>query len=279
MSLSRRENTNPGNGKISMSRSFTCSALALRVKTSGESNREAWFLTAGEGILRATVFGGPKSRLRALVAPFHGGTLWIYHDPVRDTRKVNDFDVQFYRTGLRELYERAMTADAVAETVLSSQGGGGGWAESLELAGSVLDALEAADASVCSRIGVYFLWQWAGHLGLRPDLSVCASCFREAVRDEPLWFYPGREAFFCEDCAGKIDNSSGWTKSQPTQDLSYSFRLLPGARLWLKAVESLPPSSLARFSLDTLCLEQAKTLAKTIMAGALGKALPTWDWI
>ena len=152
-------------------RNVIYSALTLRVKSSGESNREAWFLTAEEGLIRATVFGGPKSKLRAQVAPFHGGKLWVYHDPVRDSSKVSDFDVQSYRTGIRELYERAMAAAAVAETVLAFQGGGGGWAEAAKLAGSVLDALEGADAAACSRIAVYFLWHWADILGLRPDLS------------------------------------------------------------------------------------------------------------
>lgn len=71
-----------------MSRTFTHQALVLQVRSSGESNREAVFLSAEEGILRATVFGGPKSKLRAYVAPFHAGTLWIYRDPVRDYRKI-----------------------------------------------------------------------------------------------------------------------------------------------------------------------------------------------
>ncbi|MDR2104051.1 MAG: recombination protein O N-terminal domain-containing protein, partial [Treponema sp.] len=80
-----------------MNRSFTYSALVLRVRSSGESNREAFFLTAEEGLIRATVFGGPKSKLRSHVAPFHRGTLWVYHDPIRDSRKVTDFDVQSWR--------------------------------------------------------------------------------------------------------------------------------------------------------------------------------------
>ena len=151
-------------------RSYTYNALTLRVKPSGESNREAWFLTAEEGIIKATVFGGPKSRLRARVAPYHEGKLWIYRDPVRDSRKVSDFDVQLYRTGIRELYERAMCSGAVAETILAFSGGGYGGEEALKLAGDVLNALEGADAASASRLIVYFLWHWAGILGEKPDL-------------------------------------------------------------------------------------------------------------
>jgi len=251
-----------------MPRSFTYTALTLRVKPSGQSNREAWFLTAEEGVLRATVFGGPKSRLRAQVAPFHEGTLWIYHDPVRDSRKVSDFDVQSYRPGIRELYERAMTADAVAQTILASHGGGGGWPEAAKLAGAVLDALAEADAALCSRLGVCFLWHWSGILGVRPDLLACASCACEPRQDEPLWYAAGNQALLCENCARK--------KSLAPAAL---IRLGPGARRWLGAIENLPPAALSRVTLDGPSLEQARALSKAVLAGALERRLATWDTI
>ena len=249
-----------------MSRSFTYSALVLRVKPSGESNREVWFLTAEEGVLRATVFGGPKSRLRSHVAPFHEGTLWIYHDPVRDSRKVNDFDVRSYRPGLRELYERAMTADAVAETILASHGGGGGWPEAAKLAGTVLDALDQADTALCSRLGVYFLWHWAGLLGVKPELTACAICGVEVKRENAILYSAAHGNLFCENCAMAL----------PPDPLS-RIRLGGGARLWLSSVESLPPAALARVTLDSPSLEQAKALSKAVMARALEKRLSTWD--
>ena len=254
-----------------MSRSFTYSALTLRVKPAGQSNREAWFLTAEEGVLRATVFGGPKSRLRAQVAPFHQGTIWIYYDPVRDSRKVSDFDVQSYRTGIRELYERVMTADAVAETVLASHGGGGGWPEAAKLTGSVLDVISEADAALCSRLGVYFLWHWSDILGVRPSLLACASCISEVPRDKALWYSAANEALFCEDCAQQESSSPASQRSV--------IRLGPGARLWLNGIESLSPDALARVTLDNPSLEQAKALSKTVLARALEKRLPTWEGI
>lgn len=152
-----------------MPRNFSYSAIVLRVKASGESNRDAWFLTAEEGIIRATHFGGPKSRLRSQIAPFHQGRLLIYHDPVRDSRKVSDFEVQSWRPGIRELYERLMAADAVAETILASYGSGGSWPEAAELTGAALDSLETADAAACSRTFALFLCRWVKILGLTPD--------------------------------------------------------------------------------------------------------------
>jgi DNA repair protein RecO (recombination protein O) len=152
-----------------MSRTFTFTALVLRTRPSGESNRDVWFLTAEEGLLQATVFGGPKSRLRAHAAPFHSGTLWIYRDPVRNSRKVTDFDVVSWRPGLREQYDRALAADALAETILASHGGGGNWEAAFTLAGGSLDALEGAEDQHCLPIILHFFWNWLDILGLRPE--------------------------------------------------------------------------------------------------------------
>ena len=265
-----------------MPRSFTYQALTLRVKPSGESNREAWFLTAEEGIIRATVFGGPKSRLRARVAPYHEGKLWIYHDPVRDSRKVSDFDVQSYRTGIRELYERAMCAGAVAGTILASRGGGFGGSGTLHLTGSILDALETADAEASSRIGIYFLWQWAQVLGEKPDLSYCAACGKELKQGEALWYHSRKETIYCENCMERLQTaadalSAGLPPAHSSAGVG--FRLGPGAINWLKATEPLSAPDILRVSLDNSSQEQAKTFVKAVLAGSLGQRLNTWEGI
>ena len=159
-----------------MQRSFSSSALVLRVRPSGESNREVSFLSAEEGIIGATLFGGPKSRLRSHVSPFNSGTLWIYRDPAKGFAKVSDFDVDSWRPGLRELYERGEAAFRIAGTILAGLGGGGAWPEALGLALPALDALESAAADFCERIVLQFLWRWAGFLGNRPPLGGCSFC-------------------------------------------------------------------------------------------------------
>ena len=260
-----------------MSRNLSYSALTLRVKASGESNREAWFLTSEDGLVRATVFGGPKSRLRSLVAPFHGGRLIIYHDPVRDSRKVTDFDVFSYRAGLSLLLERVMTASAVAETIIFSHGGGGNWPEALKLAGDVLDALDIADAEACSRIVVYFFWRWARFLGVGPAVH----CVNEAAggneaggacelkADRVLWYSVRKELFFCENCVRCHEQRGG----EPF------FAVGAGAADWLKKVDYLSPADLAGVTLDAASLKQAKILSQAVIAGVLGRRLSTWDAI
>jgi len=256
-------------------RNLSCSALTLRVRASGESNREAWFLSAEEGLIRATVFGGPKSRLRSRVAPYHQGVLYLYQDPVRESRKVQDFDVQSYRTGIRELYERLQTASALAETILSSHGGGGNWQGALELGSSVLDALERAEKEACTALGVYFMWHWAQILGLRPDISVCGGCSAPSGslkdRRAPLWYSLQRETLYCEGCRQKLRSITDSTQWLPLDQ---------GALTWLLDIEGQEAQALLQGPSPPLpSLERARGLASAVLALSLGKRLPSWEGI
>jgi DNA repair protein RecO (recombination protein O) len=256
-----------------MARNFTYTALVLRARPSGESNREITFLTAEEGLIRATVFGGPKSKLRAHAALYHEGKLWVYRDPVKGFMKVTDFDVQAWRPGIRELYERAMAAQAVAETVLAAQGGGGGWPDALALAGGALDALDGADEAACRRAVLRFLWNWAEILGQRPEIGKCASCACEAPEDGLLWYSLRDGTVLCPSCAAlpAAAREGAW-------ETAGYLPAGPGVRRWLAAVQGQAPVLAGRLTMDRAAEREAKALVTAILAGALGKRLSTWDF-
>jgi DNA repair protein RecO (recombination protein O) len=261
-----------------MTRTPSYNALILRARPSGESNREITLLTAEEGLLRATVFGGPKSRLRAHTAPYHQGTVWLYRDPVKDSLKVTDFDVQSWRPGIREDYDRAMAAAAVAETILASHGGGAERIPALALAGDTLDALESAGGDGCRRIAVQFLWNWAGILGCRPGLRRCAACgrdFPETEETATLWYSRREAQVTCPSCSGLDEDIRELTGPA----LSAEFLPAgPGARRWLLAAENLSPGQIGRVGMDRVSWREAKTLCAAILGAALGKYLSSWNW-
>jgi len=291
-----------------MSRTAVCSALVLRSRSSGESNIEVHLLTAEEGIVRATVFGGPKSKLRAYASPYNSGQAWIYRDPSKDYGKLSDFDVNSWRAGLRELYERTMAAGGIAETILCSHGGGGDWGEAFKQATTTLDALENANEELCPRLLVHFLWRWAHFLGIQPHIESCAAC-GDRAESEPLWFSVNEGSALCGKCvpepAEEPRGADGWLKptSHYSSQQSYpaperldltdphrcAVRLLvpqnsgfiqlnPGCRRWLTVTESLEPSLLYRYSMDNKSFNEAKSLVCAIMTNALGKRLASWDW-
>jgi DNA repair protein RecO (recombination protein O) len=259
-----------------MSRNAVFSALVLRSRPSGESNTEVSLLTAEEGIIRATVFGGPKSKLRSHAAPYNSGQVWIYRDPAKDYGKLSDFDVHSWRPGLRELYERTMAAAGTAETILYTHGGGGDWNSAMKLAVSTLDALENANEELCERLLVHFLWRWAHFLGLQPHIESCVSCGNKAD-DHPLWYSAREGAVICGNCvSGHDENESAL--SPKISSVPGLLQLNPGCRRWLSTAGELDPALLNRYSMDNKSFHEAKSLTTAVMTGALGKRLASWDW-
>jgi DNA repair protein RecO (recombination protein O) len=250
-----------------MPRTLAYSAVILRSRPSGESNREVWLLTAEAGLIHATLFGGPKSKLRSHAAPFHSGKAWIYHDPVKDFYKLNDFDVQSWKPGLREMYERTMAADAVAQTVLASHGGGGDWKSATGIVEETFCALEAANEEYCRRIQLHFFWQWINFLGLRPQFEYCASCERAVAQSEPVWYAVKEDGAVCADCA-----------SHERENAGNILQISPGCRRWLAAVEALSPLRLCSYTMDNKSLNETKALTSAILAQTLGRRLNSWDW-
>jgi DNA repair protein RecO (recombination protein O) len=266
-----------------MSRLFTYTGLILRARPTGESNREICFLSVEEGLLQATVFGGPKSKLRAHAAPYHQGTLWIYRDPVRDSRKLTDFDVLSWRPGLRERYERSAAAAAMAETILACHGGGGNWEAAVNLVSASMDALENADEGCCKRILIRFLWNWGDILGLRPDLNHCGACACEPPENGLLWYDGFEGSLLCSSCAGISPAGASIVEAKyPLESINTETPgLLPlgsGGRRWLAATQNLEPGLLARYTLDSAAQRQVWTLVTAILAAALGKRLGAWDF-
>ena len=242
-----------------MSRTAVYTALVLRNRQSGESNSEVTLLTAEEGIIKAILFGGPKSKLRAHSAPFNTGKVWIYRDKSKEYAKLSDFDVHSWRAGLRELYERSITAASVSETILSSHGGGGDWTNALDLAVETLDTLENANEELCALLHIQFLWRWALFLGVQPHLECCIEC--EQGGDIPLWYNVRESAVLCARCLGGIQESG-------RKDL---LQLNPGCRKWLSVISSLEPAQLHRYSMDKKSFQEAKSLVTTVISESLGK--------
>jgi hypothetical protein len=175
-----------------------------------------------------------------------------------------------------------MAASSLAETILAAYGGGGNWPGGLLRADQALDALDGAEEEICARIMVHFLWNWAELLGSRPSLNFCASCACEAPGDGVLWFHKTEGVLLCPSCAGISPEPAEKPAEQNTKGGYHSsgfFEPLgPGARRWLNTIAGLDPSLLTRYSPDPRSFRQARNLVTGVMAGILGKPLPTWDF-
>ncbi len=176
------------------------SALILSMQDSGENNRLAKIFSPDEGIFRAVLYGGAKSRLRSLIQPFYSGTIYVYRDSVRKFVKITDFDPKKFRLSLRTNLYKTMAANFAAEIVVKTKCAGDG-KNSFILLNSFLDGIDAVSEPE-SKLGLLrFLWRYQGLLGQQMETRFCASCGtslldheKNAVYDESL------NGFVCGDC-------------------------------------------------------------------------------
>ena len=79
-----------------MQRSYYTKAIVLNLKETGENNNSVTLLTPDKGVIYATLYGGPKSKLRSLVAQWHSGKIWLYDNPEKKQTKISDMEVSNY---------------------------------------------------------------------------------------------------------------------------------------------------------------------------------------
>ena len=190
-------------------RNFSTPALILSVQMSGESNRRVTVFSPSEGIFFATLYGGPKSKMRALVSPMNSGILYLYRDEVKNQTKITDFDVKNYHLSFRENLFKTYAASFVTELLIKTKCAGSNQ-ESWKIINGFLDGIELSDENE-ARLGlVRFLWRYLGLLGVRPDSKYCCSCASSLHGDKfngdslSLRYFFAREenAFVCPDCYG-----------------------------------------------------------------------------
>ncbi len=188
-------------------RSARTPAVVLRARESPGGDRIVTFLSPEEGLVDAFAFGGPKSKLRSLAAPYHAGIAWIYRDPVRGFTKLTDFDAERDFSGIREDLARLWAAGFFAEALVATHAGGGELAAVFALTLDALATLDAADAPRVDLCVVQFVQRLASCSGIAPEYGVCASC-GEGGDDRGIYAWSSREpAFLCRECAAETTDS------------------------------------------------------------------------
>jgi DNA repair protein RecO len=164
-------------------------ALILRARETPQGTRVVSLLGAQAGIMDAFVFGGAKSSLRSTASPYVYATVSLYHDPVKDFRKITDISIIDSLSGIRMGYGKLMCAGAIAETILKTHAAGGEYARSLALALAALKRIENSQDDKTLIILLAFLWETLALLGLDPDMDTCSTCAR------PLFEVSGAKSF------------------------------------------------------------------------------------
>jgi len=182
-------------------RNLSFEAVVLRCRESPGGDRIVSFLAADTGLVDAFVFGGPKSRLRSLATPYHAGTAWIYRDPVKDLRKLSDFDARETYPTLRENLRKIWTASYFAETVLRTDAAGGESRAAYNLLRSGLSALDSGGEQDVDYVCLQYGWRLLDLMGLQPDPRACGQCGVPLPEGRRAVFSRSQGAFRCDRCA------------------------------------------------------------------------------
>ncbi len=259
-------------------------------------------MTAEAGLQDVFVFGGPKSKLRSLGAPYSAGRAFVYLDPPRDFRKLTDFDVREPFSGLRESLRKLWAAGLVAEFLLKTSGGGGDFPEVLALALDTLRGLEAESEERSDYPTILFLWRMIALLGLMPDPGACSACGDELAPGAARLHAPSVSGYLCPRCAereaerlvyepagsranggafggrsygGGFGGTGGGQAAECPGERGGLVSISAGAARWLDRAESLPFAEALKVSLDAPSLAGLKRLAFDLARRAAETPLAT----
>ena len=168
-----------------MNRSYSTNAIVLNLKPSGENNSTVTLLTPDKGIIYATLYGGPKSKMKSLVAQWHSGKIWLYDNPEKKQTKISDIEVVNYHPSFGQNLFKMFAASLAAEIAIKTKCSGSP-EQCFKLVHGLFDGMELCDEEQ-SRLGlIRFLWRYLALMGVQPEADS-----DEAFAPEAVSYYNG----------------------------------------------------------------------------------------
>lgn len=220
-----------------MQRSYYTQAIVINIKQTGENNSSVTLLTPEKGIIYATLYGGPKSKLRSLVALWHSGKIWLYENPEKKQTKISDMEVSNYHQSFGENLFKMYAASLAAEIAIKTHCAGSPEV-CFKLISGFLDGMELCDEEQ-SRLGlIRFLWRYLELMGIQPDATVAGA------------FAPNSNSYY-----NKYENCFEENNSGP-----YCFEVSREAVNYLAAISLLQPSQVRLLKISKNVYEELKSL-------------------
>lgn len=250
-----------------MNRSSSTFAIVLNLKPLGENNFSVTLLTPLQGVIYATLYGGPKSKLRSLVSQWNSGTVLLYENPEKKQTKISDFEVKNYHSTFSENLYKMYAASLVAELVIKTRCAGSN-EQCFKLVNGFFDGMQLCSEEQ-SRVGlIRFLWRFLELLGVQPEPHTCASCgnsFLETqfASDEFSYYNESINSFICSKCVSHDYSENSFIKIKG-QSLQY-----------LAAVSYLQPSEVRKLHLDKEAYDYIKQLVFFLIESNIEQKLNT----
>ena len=237
-------------------------AVILSVRDQGENNRSVCAISPELGIFHATLYGGGKSKFRALVQQFHSGVLYIYDDEVRHTKKITDFDAKSFHTNLRSSLYKFWAANLAAELTVKTKCGGD-YKGAFVLLSALIDGMDAVDEKEASLGMLRFLWRYLGLLGVQPEVTHCISC-GQPLGNSACWDHSAH-GFLCTEC------------NVPLHKNPFEHTLSKEALSYLDAINRESPSYVRSLRLNAESAYSLKSFLYQMIEEAAGTRLSSFE--
>ena len=235
-----------------MQRSYYTKAIVLNLKKTGENNNSVTLLTPDKGIVYATLYGGPKSKLRSLVAQWHSGTVWLYENAEKKQTKISDFEVANYHTTFGQNLFKMYAASLAAELAIKTRCAGSN-EQCFTLISGFIDGMELCDEEQ-SRLGlIRFLWRYLELMGIQPDATIVNT------------FAPDSISYY-----NRIENC--FEEEQTDQ---FSIKISREAINYLASISLLQPSQVRMLKISKETYEELKQLVFFLLEANLETELNT----
>ncbi|MBP5519152.1 MAG: DNA repair protein RecO [Treponema sp.] len=247
-----------------MNRSSSTNAIILSLKPLGENNSSVTLITPESGIVYAVLYGGPKSRLRSLVAQWNSGKVWLYENPEKKQIKISDFEVTNYHASFSQNLFKSYAASLAAELAIKTRCGGSA-AQCFQLVNGFLNGMELCDEKQ-SRLGLLrFLWRYLELLGIQPQTHACGSCGKTFLdtrfAPDAVSYYNGMEnCFICPNCGEHVSREN--MISVKTTAVQY-----------LSALSVLSPAEARKLSINEEIYGQIKQLVFFLIENSIDQKL------
>lgn len=251
-----------------MNRSSCTQALVLNLKPLGENNSSVTLLTPEHGILYATLYGGPKSKMRSLVAQWNCGNIWLYDNQEKNQIKISDFEVKNYHQSFGQNLFKMYAASLAAEIAIKTRCAGSN-EQCYKLVNGFLDGMELCDENQ-SRLGLLrFLWRYLELLGIQPESHSCSGCGKSFLDSQfapnSISYYNSIDnSFICSECHEGFSHPEG---------SSLLMQIQTSAVQYLTAVSVLKPSEVRKLQINKEAYDQMKQIIFFLIQNGIDQKL------
>jgi DNA repair protein RecO (recombination protein O) len=246
-----------------MQRNSSSEAVVLTSKAAGEDHLSVTLFGAERGVYQAMLFGGRKSRLRALISPWHLGTVWLYGDTQKTMLKITDFEPAKFRNGIRDSLYKTWAASLASELAIKTNAAGE-YAKCWTLVNAFFDGLDQTPEGECRAALVRFLWRFLSLMGLCPQTGYCVRCGCVFSAGDAV-YEPAENGFACASCVTGTGTEGGFPE----------FFVSAEGLSFLTAVSELRSSDVRAIILSESALDELKHLLFFLISQAAGDKLNT----